>query len=381
MVKIYVNLHGINLVIFFAFIQVQVTKCELTCEICQKKCKTRSGLKRHQTVQHVIKENQDATQVKISTTKEILTKEQLKIVIEEIRVAIIDNGCYPSTVKDELSNKVTFSDKFFDEISTIYNVYHKNGNTEKLYASIFSKPVLNAQTYFGLGRDVSTLIVQKLADRFTALRKELTTVTPENADDSDDSEPWVPWSYRPLPELSEMEQHGLRYIGGYCYKKLYKKLKNSKDWKTPYNQMAISFLEAGRDNDVGDTFLDDINRGGLWKVSIPAEGLFLVVEAIFRKNTSQKGLRSIDTKDILSQCYRDHRVTQYCNSLVLGSEMLVDFNVAKDMIFRILTLFLRVCAFAKIRKLIEQFKEKTKRTVKEKGLRKDIKQKSMDNEK
>ena len=105
----------------------------------------------------------------------------------------------------------------------------------------------------------------------------------------------------------------------------------------------------------------------------------MVVEAIFRKNTSQKGLRSIDTKDILSQCYRDHRVTR--NSLVLGSEMLVDFNVAKDMIFRILTLFLRVCAFAKIRKLIEQFKEKTKRTVKEKGLRKDIKQKSMDSEK
>ena len=82
------------------------------------------------------------------------------------------------------------------------------------YASIFSKPILNAQTYFGLGRHVSTLIVQNTVDRFTALRKKLTTVSPENADDSEDSEPWVPLSYRPLPELPEMEQHGLRYIGG-----------------------------------------------------------------------------------------------------------------------------------------------------------------------
>ncbi|XP_066933779.1 uncharacterized protein [Clytia hemisphaerica] len=276
-----------------------VSKCEVTCEICQKKCKSRSGLKRHQTVQHVIKENRDIAKVKILTIKEVLTKEQLKILIQEIRIAIIDNGCYPETVKVELSNEVTFSDKFFDEISTIYNAYHKNGNTEKLYTSIFSKPILNAQTYFGLGRDVSTLIVQKLADRFTALRKELTTESLENGDDFDDSEPWVPLSYRPLPELSEMEKHGLRYIGGYCYKKLYKKMKNSKDWKSLYNQMAIAFLEAGRDNDVTDTFLDEINRGGLWKVSTTAEDLFLIVEAIFRRNTSQKGLRSIDTKDIL----------------------------------------------------------------------------------
>lgn len=158
-------------------------------------------------------------------------------------------------------------------------------------------------------------------------------------------------------------------------------MKNSKDWKSSYNQMAIAFLEAGRDNDVTDTFLDEINRGGLWKVSTTAEDLFLIVEAIFRRNTSQKGLRSIDTKDILSQCYRDHRVVQCCNSLLLGSEIRVEANVEKDMIFGILTLFLRVRAFAKIRKLIEQFKEKTKRTVKEKGLRKDIKKKSMDSEK
>ena len=141
--------------------------------------------------------------------------------------------------------------------------------------------------------------------------------------------------------------------------------------------MAISYLEAGCDNEVDDTFLDDINRGSLWKVSETAEQLFLIVEAIFRRKTSKKGLRFIDTKEIISQCYRDHRVIQNCQNLLIDSEMFIESDVAKDMVFSILTLFIRVRAVAKIRKLIEQFKEKTKRTVKEKGLRKDIK-KSMD---
>ena len=48
--------------------------------------------------------------------------------------------------------------------------------------------------------------------------------------------------------------------------------------------------------------------------------------------------------------------------------MEIEFDVAKDMIFGILTLYLRVRAFAKIQKILENFKEKARVTAKEKTL-------------
>uniref|UniRef100_A0A7M5XI81 Uncharacterized protein n=1 Tax=Clytia hemisphaerica TaxID=252671 RepID=A0A7M5XI81_9CNID len=299
--------------------------------------------------------------------------------MEEIVTVVSENGCYPDDLKSELNdNKVIVIDEFFEVVSPIYDNYHKNGNNEKLYSSIFSKVILDAKKYIGLSRDVSTLLMKKLADRFTSLRKELKTAEEESDEESIDTtkEPWIPFQYQHLPELSEKERHGLRYIGGYVYKKLYKKLKNSKEWKSPYCQMAMSFLEAGKDNDIDDSFLDDINRGGLWKISTSAEELFRVVEAIFCKNTSKKCLRVIHTDDILLQCYRDHRVIQCCQTLLISTEMEIDFKVSKDMVFGILTLYLRVRAFSKVRKILEDYKEKARISAKEKGLRKDIKQKS-----
>jgi len=37
------------------------------------------------------------------------------------------------------------------------------------------------------------------------------------------------------------------------------------------------------------TYFDQINRGGLWKISPSAENIFVITETIFRENTS-KGL-------------------------------------------------------------------------------------------
>lgn len=347
------------------------------CDICQKKCKSKSGLKRHQIVHNNIDtdDTQKENRPKKSTVKKVLSKEKMESLMEEIRIVLIENKCYPDMVKKELQDKrLIVSDVFFEELSPIYNNFHKSGNTEKLYSSIFSDVILRAEKYFGLSRDVSTLLIKKLADRFTSLRKELISLENDHADDNieTESDTWIPDSYKPLLELSEIERHGLRYIGGYVYKKI----QNSNDWKSNFNQIAISFLEAGRDNDSDDSFLDKINRGGLWKLSPPAEYLFLVVETVFRRNTSKKGMRVIDQDEILSQCYRNHRVRESCQTLAIETQMEIEPAVSKDIFFEILTLYIRVRAFSKAKKLLEQYKENTKTLAKEKALRKSIKQKS-----
>ena len=70
--------------------------------------------------------------------------------------------------------------------------------------------------------------------------------------------------------LSERETHGLKYIGGYIFHKLHKKLKNSKNWKSPVSQQAQSLLLAGKIDEGTEkeskSLLSKLNRGGLWNV-------------------------------------------------------------------------------------------------------------------
>ena len=43
--------------------------------------------------------------------------------------------------------------------------------------------------------------------------------------------------------VTEKEIHGLQYLGGYVLHNLYRKLKNSKHWKSEDHQQDISILE------------------------------------------------------------------------------------------------------------------------------------------
>ena len=68
------------------------------CDICQKKYKSRSGLKRHQFV-HNNNINKDKESLpKKSTIKKVLSKEKMDTFIEEMRITVIENACYPDMV-------------------------------------------------------------------------------------------------------------------------------------------------------------------------------------------------------------------------------------------------------------------------------------------
>ena len=59
----------------------------------------------------------------------------------------------------------------------------------------------------------------KITDSLLAYQNVETEVIPDESDE------------KKLP-LSEMERHGLCYIGGYVMHKLYKKIKNSTKWRS-----------------------------------------------------------------------------------------------------------------------------------------------------
>ena len=110
----------------------------------------------------------------------ILSRDHLTKIIDEIRQTASENKCYPESIRTELKEAcIIVTDELFKNISPIYEKFHKNGNTEKLFTSIFSEIILNAEKYLSLTRDTRFLIIKKLADRFTALRKEILTLNDE----------------------------------------------------------------------------------------------------------------------------------------------------------------------------------------------------------
>ena len=136
-------------------------------------------------------------------------------------------------------------------------------------------------------------------------------------------------------------------------------------------------MEAGRDLDIHEpeTFLDKVNRGGLWKLSPPAQDLFLNIEKFFRAQTESIG-RKIDIDTIIVKSYTNFETVRFCQTLLIGTAMEIDVSIAKDVIFAMITLFVKVRSYSKARKIIEQFIEKSSSNSKEKALRKDLKQKS-----
>ena len=85
--------------------------------------------------------------------------------------------------------------------------------------------------------DTATLLLKKLIDRLISFRKEVIDKK-ECSDVSPLAQIMKDIEKLNLPEI---EMHGLCYIGGYVYKKLYKKIKNSSNWKSKNNQMVLSF--------------------------------------------------------------------------------------------------------------------------------------------
>ena len=132
------------------------------CELCHKKCKSKSGLKRHKTVKH--KETSEvAENQKGGGQESCLTLVAYSRIVEKAKHKIIDNKIYPKSIRDELSS-YTYNNGLQDltagfcDIEDLYKRLMKSGNAERFYSSFYSTIALNAVKHFeGLSRNTATL--------------------------------------------------------------------------------------------------------------------------------------------------------------------------------------------------------------------------------
>ena len=111
----------------------------------------------------------------------------------------------------------------------------------------------------------------------------------------------------PLTKLSDKEQAGLQYIGGYVLHKLHKKHANTST--SSESEQAISILKAGKSEDQNvvesKNLTSSLNRGGLWAITKNAQSIFERTEHYFRDITSKTNVQKIDFTCVISRSVHD----------------------------------------------------------------------------
>ncbi|XP_015775483.1 PREDICTED: uncharacterized protein LOC107353659 [Acropora digitifera] len=132
-------------------------------------------------------------------------------------------------------------------MKALFEGYAKNGNTEKFYGAYYAQVPLKSTTFFpGLSHNAATLLATKLADGMLSYCNDLKSVTNK--------------SQSSKTALSEKENAGLQYVGGYVLHKLYKKFARK---SLPENQQAMAILKAGKLEQDTETqkLVSILNRG------------------------------------------------------------------------------------------------------------------------
>jgi len=83
---------------YFCLQQVQLEN--VVCELCHRKCKSKSGLKRRKTVKH--KDTRDVEKQKEGGQESYLTFVAYSRIVEKAKHKIADNIIYPKSIRDEL---------------------------------------------------------------------------------------------------------------------------------------------------------------------------------------------------------------------------------------------------------------------------------------
>ena len=111
----------------------------------------------------------------------------------------------------------------FFVIKKLFEEYLKNGNAEKFYGNYYAQVPLKSSIFFkGLPRNAVTLLATKVADSILSYCKGIKS--------SDKNPPYA------QTVLSEKEQAGLQYVGGYVLHNLEKKYARK---NTTENQQAM----------------------------------------------------------------------------------------------------------------------------------------------
>lgn len=281
--------------------------------------------------------------------------------MKEAIMKLSDDLCYTEGIRTKISkyNKIQQSSTLLlPEVKGLLKSLSKKGDAEKYYQDYYSKIVYKANLFFpSLEKPYSTLLAKRIGDKVLSFFK-CPAAGPIN---------------RPL-EISTKELGSLQYLAGYVVKKILRKIKNHRDYKTSQSQAMIAALNSMTTKNFDDQkLIKTLTRGGLTAVNKQAQFIFRTVEEHFRIETNTGHFIRIETKKMTSNLLKNIDINGAYNNILIKCNYELSKETRYNLLEKIISLYLRVRAFSTARDIIDKYRVQQKAKSKEKGLRKSLK--------
>lgn len=355
----------LNLVfIFLSQVNEDVT---LQCEECNKKYKTKGGLERHSKAKHQQQVSEEGQAESAAPPVHKFSSEEYCQIVTEAARCLSSDHCL--LLEDQqIFNLYSFdletadSKTGYDLTCKLMKALEERSNAEKFYRNYYAQVVIKSALYFpGLPSQCAVLLSTKVADSLLSFYKHQQSKDEKSAD----------------VQITEKEKFAMQYLGGYVLFNLNKKFHHPRLFSRTESQYFIAILQAGRSEEGSEQkLIDTVNRGGLWKVSGTVQEILLAAETQFKKSTSRiMEKKQIDLPAMVATLVRDVHTVSLFQNWIISADVTISQDIARDLLEKILYLYLRVRAFSCTKDIVNRYRLKNK---KKKALRTELKKMQKD---
>ena len=333
-------------------IQENTQDTSFKCDFCEKVCKSKRGLSRHKNSKHKVLDHEDDI-VSGSSPEDPLHPLHLKNYIIKSASKLVDENCLSARTLDHFRNyEVSLDDANYTYSFIRQIIAGYNGNAEKFYPE-FYKCVSDNIAFRNLSKKCAILLGFKLATYILAHLSG--SLAKENSIEFH------------CAKLTQKERGIAKYMSGYVFGTLYRRIRCSKQHKQILNMQSLSILLAGKsevednDNEPDNILVKAKNRGGLWLVIPEVFEMFLLVESYFRAHMTAKFVTKIDGSAMVSDLISNCGILSYFSKICNKSVEKVPKEIALNLLEHILMLYIRACTFSFVKDKKELFKLEAKK--------------------
>ncbi len=244
--------------------------------------------------------------------------------------------------------------------SPIFNQF--NGNAEKYFTNFYQLLLPSTELCLtGLNNVETNLLLTELANICLAHLSGKSKIGQSSADAVCNDE----------KIFSKREIDALQYLSGYCFRKIFYKVRGSSKSKTDFGMQTLCILKGAK-TDEPQALTDMKDRGGLWKVNKHAVNIFKQVEIHFCKRLHDS-LQHIDASDLVKTCLKDTALKSNMSCIIAKADLEIDKEVATNVFESLIHLFIRVRSHSFAKDIKEKHKRK-KSLTKKRSLRTEMKQ-------
>ena len=273
---------------------------ECDAEGCDKKCKTKGGIKRHKAAKHphiVFLEKQKLDEEKIKLAMDRLGPCDMQKYVREVCESLSRDQCYPEDFRSQFQNFEPTENQgqvLFITFKDLILKFKDNGID--IFLEKFRQLSIKSTQPIFADRRAEQLTMLELSNKCVShllhkRRRRRTTTT----------------TTHPL-KLSEKEFAALQYVAGHVVHKIYLKLRKSKHWKKDHFQQSIQLLHSFKAETTDDQkLIKGKDRGGLWYLSPYGVKKFEQAEVEFLRETA-KHTTKVDYKELVISLMKNYFV-------------------------------------------------------------------------